>query len=205
MVEQIYIAYFFYFNTILIFLINLKDSTERSFYQEALEIVNNRKMEFELARQNLEKEQVVPESHYEENEHKENLDTKKIDNENPSNRTSLSIIKKLEDYNIDVDDLNDDLTFKSKMGEDSNLLSKRINSSRSDKFDDVYDTDESLSKLEFQNDEKSTKLPPLFNKNGEDFTNESTHGNEDGRYSSMSNSSTTVLPKINDRYLPKEK
>ena len=162
-------------------------------------------MDFELARQNLEKEQVVPESHYEENEQNKYPDTKSIENENSSNRTSLSILKKLEDYNIDVDDLNDDLTFKSKMGEDSNLLSKRINSSRSDKFDDVYNTDESLSKLEFQNDEKSPKLPPLFNKNSEDFTNENTHGNEDGRYSSMSNSSTTVLPKINDRYLPKEK
>ena len=152
----------------------------------------------------MEREQVVPEGRQEENQQKEDTESRNIEFEHSSNKTDFSKLKKLEDYHIDVDELNEDLMFKSKM-EDSNLLSKRINSSRSDKFDDTHETNDNLAKFEFQNDEKLTKLPPLFNKNLEDFANENSNGNEDGRFSSMSNSSTTVLPKINDRYLPKEK
>jgi hypothetical protein len=160
-------------------------------------------MEFELARlANLEREQVVPENHEGNQEQREKKDS---DIESLSSKNDFSKFKKLEEYQIDVDELNEDLTFKSKT-EDSNLLSRRINSSRSDKFDDIYETSENTGKFEFQNDEKLTKLPPLFNKNGDEFQNENSNVNEDGRYSSMStNSSTTVLPKINDRYLPKEK
>jgi hypothetical protein len=160
-------------------------------------------MEFELARlANLEREQVVPENNMENQEQTEKKDS---DIESSSNKNDFSKFKKLEDYQIDVDELNEDLTFKPKT-EEPNLLSRRINSSRSDKFDDVYETGENTGKFEFQNDEKLTKLPPLFNKNGDEFLNENSNVNEDGRYSSMStNSSTTVLPKINDRYLPKEK
>ena len=90
---------------------------------------------------------------------------------------------------LNTDRLWNAFLFKPKT-EEPNLLSRRINSSRSDKFDDVYETGENTGKFEFQNDEKLTKLPPLFNKNGDEFLNENSNVNEDGRYSSMSTNSS---------------
>ena len=168
---------------------NTEASTERSFYEEALEIVNKRKMEFELAQANREREeQMVP----------------NVDEESPEQQQqpSRDDVYKAKVNSSRFDEFQDDLAG----DEDSNPFTSnnRVNSAKlesSNKFDELfYDANE-----EFDEEKSSlTKLPRLFTKTGSDeLANENAMVNDEGRLSSMSNSSTTVLPKINERYLPK--
>jgi hypothetical protein len=178
---------------------NTAASTERSYYDEAIEIVNKRKLEHETSQSRLQKEeQVVPQDNHQENNlgNRESYFKSKINNdESPARKSKPK-------YSHDEAE--------NEKSSNNLFISKRINSG----------TKSLEISLDDEIDDKSTsiaKLPPLFNNNhnimtrqlggvGEEngITNENlTTGSDDGRISSMSNSSATVLPKINDRYLSK--